>query len=188
MQLANQEAHRFNHEYISTEHLLVALVKEGNGVAANVLKRVLTDPLKVIREELERIGIQPGPDYDVQDKLPCTPRTKRIIEYAIDDAKKLGHHYVGTEHLLLGLLREGEGTAAQVLVNLGLDLKTVREYTLNLLGEGTTDKWDKLWFAWRDNHLAVLRKCGLSDDDIDRDMMRVFKMLEGYTPQEKDRG
>src|SRR5579885_2113435 len=132
MQLANQEAQRFNHEYIGTEHILLGLVKEGSGVAANVLKNLDID-LRKIRLEVEKI-VQSGPDMVTMGKLPQTPRAKKVIEYAIEEARNLNHNYVGTEHLLLGLLREQEGVAAQVLMNLNLKLEDVREEVLNLLG------------------------------------------------------
>jgi ATP-dependent Clp protease ATP-binding subunit ClpC len=134
MQLANQEAQRFNHEYIGTEHVLLGLVKEGSGVAANVLKNLDVD-LRKIRMEVEKI-VQTGPGGDqvVLGKLPHTPRAKKVIEYSVEEARNLNHNYVGTEHLLLGLLREQEGVAAQVLMNLGLKLEDVREEVLNLLG------------------------------------------------------
>jgi ATP-dependent Clp protease ATP-binding subunit ClpC len=134
MQLANQEAQRFNHEYVGTEHVLLGLVKEGSGVAANVLKNLDVD-LRKIRTEVEKI-VQAGPDMVTMGKLPQTPRAKKVIEYAIEEARNLNHNYVGTEHLLLGLLREQEGVAAQVLMNLGLKLEEVREEVLNLLGHG----------------------------------------------------
>ena len=134
MQLANQEAQRFNHEYIGTEHVLLGLVKEGSGVAANVLKNLEVD-LRRIRNEVEKI-VQSGPDMVTMGKLPQTPRAKKVIEYAMEEARNLNHNYVGTEHLLLGLLRESEGVAAQVLMNLGLKLEDVREEVLNLLGHG----------------------------------------------------
>jgi len=134
MQLANQEAQRFNHEYIGTEHILLGLVKEGSGVAANVLKNLDID-LRKIRLEVEKI-VQHGPGGEqvVMGRLPHTPRAKKVIEYSIEEARNLNHNYVGTEHLLLGLLREHEGVAAQVLMNLGLKLEDVREEVLNLLG------------------------------------------------------
>src|SRR6266699_917016 len=132
MQLANQEAQRFNHEYIGTEHILLGLVKEGSGVAANVLKNLDID-LRKIRLEVEKL-VQSGPDMVTLGKLPQTPRAKKVIEYSIEEARNLNHNYVGTEHLLLGLLREQEGVAAQVLMNLGLKLEDVREEVLNLLG------------------------------------------------------
>jgi ATP-dependent Clp protease ATP-binding subunit ClpC len=134
MQLANQEAQRFNHEYIGTEHVLLGLIKEGSGVAANVLKNLDVD-LRKIRMEVEKL-VQSGPDMVTMGKLPQTPRAKKVIEYSMEEARNLGHNYVGTEHILLGLLREQEGVAAQVLMNLGLKLEEVREEVLNLLGHG----------------------------------------------------
>ncbi len=132
MQLANQEAQRFNHEYIGTEHVLLGLVKEGSGVAANVLKNLDVD-LRKIRLEVEKL-VQSGPEMVTMGKLPQTPRAKKVIEYSMEEARNLNHNYVGTEHILLGLLREQEGVAAQVLMNLGLKLDDVREEVLNLLG------------------------------------------------------
>src|SRR6202167_2523777 len=125
MQLANQEAQRFNHEYIGTEHILLGLVKEGSGVAANVLKNLDID-LRKIRLEVEKI-VQSGPDMATMGKLPQTPRLKKVSEYAIAEARNLNHDYVGTGHLLLGLLREQVGVAAQVLLNLGMDLDRTRD-------------------------------------------------------------
>ncbi len=134
MQLANQEAQRFNHEYIGTEHVLLGLIKEGSGVAANVLKNLEVD-LRKIRLEVEKL-VQSGPDMVTMGKLPQTPRAKKVIEYSMEEARNLNHNYVGTEHILLGLLREQEGVAAQVLMNLGLKLEDVREEVLSLLGHG----------------------------------------------------
>ncbi len=134
MQLANQEAQRFNHEYIGTEHVLLGLIKEGSGVAANVLKNLDID-LRKIRLEVEKL-VQSGPDMVTMGKLPQTPRAKKVIEYSMEEARNLNHNYVGTEHILLGLLREQEGVAAQVLMNLGLKLEDVREEVLSLLGHG----------------------------------------------------
>ena len=134
MALANQEAQRFNHEYIGTEHILLGLVKEGSGVGANVLKNLEVD-LRKVRLEVEKL-VKSGPDMVTMGKLPQTPRAKKVIEFAIEEARQLNHNYVGTEHLLLGLLREQDGVAAQVLMNLNLKLEDVREEVLNLLGAG----------------------------------------------------
>src|SRR3954449_8757392 len=138
MALANQEAQRFNHEYIGTEHILLGLVKEGSGVGANVLKNLDVD-LRKVRIEVEKL-VKSGPDMVTMGKLPQTPRAKKVIEYAIEEARNLNHNYVGTEHLLLGLLREHDGVAAQVLMNLGLKLEEVREEVLNLLGAGVENE------------------------------------------------
>ena len=133
MQLANQEAQRFNHEYIGTEHILLGLVKEGSGVAANVLKNLDID-LRKIRLEVEKI-VQHGPGGPafLKGRLPHTPRVQKVIDYSVEEARNLNHNYVGTEHLLLGLLREQEGVASQVLMNLGLKTEDVRAEVLNLL-------------------------------------------------------
>lgn len=132
MQLANQEAQRFNHEYVGTEHILLGLVKEGSGVASYVIRSFGVD-LRSIRMEVEKI-VTAGPDMVTMGKLPHTPRAKKVIEYAIGEASKLKHNYIGTEHILLGLLLEEEGVAAQVLRNLGINLFDVSEEVLYLLG------------------------------------------------------
>jgi ATP-dependent Clp protease ATP-binding subunit ClpC len=131
MQLANQEAIRFNHEYIGTEHMLLGLIREGSGVAANVFKNFDMD-LSKIRLEMEKV-MQSGSDAVSLVKLPQTPRAKKVIEYSLEEARNLGHNYVGTEHLLLGLLREKNGVAVQVLMNLGLELDSVRSEILKIL-------------------------------------------------------
>ena len=132
LQFANQEACRFNHEYIGTEHILLGLVKEGNGVAAKVLESLGVD-LRKIRLEVEKF-LQSGPEMVTMGKMPQTPRAKRAIQFAREEAVALGHNYVGTEHLLLGLLRENEGVAAQVLTKLSVGLEQVRTATLEMLG------------------------------------------------------
>jgi ATP-dependent Clp protease ATP-binding subunit ClpC len=130
--LAKEEAKRFNHDYIGTEHILLGLVREGEGVAAAVLASFGLSSEK-IRIEVEKL-VQPGPSTVVSGDLPFTPKAKKVIELAMDEARTLGHNYIGTEHLLLGLIREGEGVASQVLMNLGLELDKVRDEVMNLLG------------------------------------------------------
>jgi len=133
--LAKEEAKRFNHDYIGTEHILLGLIREGEGVAAAVLENLGLDSEK-IRLEVEKL-VQPGPSTVISGDIPFTPKAKKVIELAMDEARNLGHNYIGTEHLLLGLIREGEGVASQVLVNLGLDLNKVREEVMQLLGSTT---------------------------------------------------
>lgn len=134
LQLAQQEAQRFRHDYIGTEHVLLGLIKEGRGVAANVLKNLDVD-LRLARIEVEKL-VEPSPDPEAPTgKLPHTPRTKRVLEYAIEEARLLGHNYVGTEHLLLGLIRTEDGVAAQVLLNLKVSVVAVRQEILLLLGQ-----------------------------------------------------
>ena len=130
--LAKEEAKRFNHDYIGTEHILLGLIREGEGVAAAVLQNLGLSSDQ-IRLEVEKL-VQLGPSTIVSGDIPFTPKAKKVIELAMDEARNLGHNYIGTEHLLLGLIREGEGIAAQVLVNLGLDLGKVRQEVMELLG------------------------------------------------------
>jgi len=130
--LAKEEARRFNHDYIGTEHILLGLIREGEGVAAAVLQK-LGVSLENIRLEVEKL-VQPGPSTQIIGDIPFTPRAKKALELAAEEARSLGHNYIGTEHLLLGLIREGEGVASQVLLNLGLDLNRVRNEVMELLG------------------------------------------------------
>ncbi len=135
--LAKEEAKRFNHDYIGTEHILLGLVREGEGVAAAVLENLGLSSEK-IRTEVEKL-VQTGPSTIISGDIPFTPKAKKVMELAMDEAVSLGHNYVGTEHLLLGLLREGEGVASQVLINLGLDLNKVRNEVMRLLGSAAPD-------------------------------------------------
>src|SRR3989338_5159347 len=132
---AKEEAIRFNHDYIGTEHLLLGLIREGEGVAAAVLQKMGLN-LETIRLEVEKL-VQPGPTTQVLGDIPFTPRSKKALELAAEESRSLGHNYIGTEHLLLGLIREGEGAASQVLLNLGLDLNKVRNEIMELLGSVT---------------------------------------------------
>jgi ATP-dependent Clp protease ATP-binding subunit ClpC len=130
--LAKEEARRFNHDYIGTEHILLGLIREGEGVAAAVLQKMGIS-LENIRLEIEKL-VQPGPTTQIIGDIPFTPRAKKALELAAEEARSLGHNYIGTEHLLLGLIREGEGVASQVLLNLGMDLNGVRNEVMELLG------------------------------------------------------
>ncbi|MCK4860137.1 MAG: AAA family ATPase, partial [Candidatus Omnitrophica bacterium] len=132
--LAKEEAKRLNHDYIGTEHILLGLVREGEGVAAAVLEGLLGISLQTVRLEVEKL-IKPGTDLLMSGDIPFTPKAKEVIELSFDEAKKMGHNYIGTEHLLLGLLRQKEGIGAQVLFNLGLDMKKLKEAITHLLGE-----------------------------------------------------
>lgn len=132
LSLAQEEAQRFNHNYIGTEHLLLGLVREGEGVAAQVLS-ILSVELNKVRSAVEFI-IGRG-DRIVLGEIGLTPRAKKVIELAVDEARRLNHHYIGTEHLLLGLVREGEGIAAGVLESLGVNLEKVRTTTIQVLAD-----------------------------------------------------
>ena len=129
---AQEEARRLNHNVIGTEHILLGLIREGDGVAARVLTSMGVD-IKDVRSQIEMM-IGTGP-FAIQGPIGYTPRAKRVMELAMDESRKLGHNYVGTEHILLGLIREGEGVAAQVLSNLGVSMEKARKEILNLVGQ-----------------------------------------------------
>jgi ATP-dependent Clp protease ATP-binding subunit ClpC len=138
MNLARHEAQRFNHEYLGTEHILLGLVQEGSGVAANVLKNMGID-LERITAEVEKL-VKTGPSMVTMGQLPFTPRAKKVLELSVEEAGNLGHNYIGTEHLLLGLIKENEGIAAKVLLNLSVKLEDVREEVLEFLGADTNEE------------------------------------------------
>jgi ATP-dependent Clp protease ATP-binding subunit ClpC len=130
--LAREEAGRLGHDYIGTEHLLLGLIREGGGVAAAVLENLTVD-LERVRLEVEKLVVIGGGTLTLGE-VPFTPRAKKVLELSVEEAQSLSHNYIGTEHLLLGLIREGEGVAAKVLENLGVKLDKAREITINLLG------------------------------------------------------
>jgi ATP-dependent Clp protease ATP-binding subunit ClpC len=185
--LAKEEAKRFNHDYIGTEHILLGLIREGEGVAATVLEKMGLS-LENIRLEIEKL-VQPGPATQIIGDLPFTPRAKKALEMAAEEARALGHNYIGTEHLLLGLIREEEGVASQVLINLGLDLNTVRNKVMEVLGSElpgfgqpqTKNKTPALDAFGRD--LTQLAKDGKLDPVIDRkvEIERVIQILSRRT-------
>ena len=128
--LAQEEAKMLNHNYIGTEHILLGLIHEGEGVAAKALES-LDISLDAVREQVQDI-IGQGQQQPT-GHIPFTPRAKKVLELSLREALQLGHNYIGTEHILLGLIREGEGVAAQVLVKLGADLNRVRQQVIQLL-------------------------------------------------------
>ena len=128
--LAQEEARLLNHRYIGTEHILLGLIHEGEGVAAKALE-TLGISLEAVRSQVEEIIGQGG--SSPSGHIPFTPRAKKVLELSLREALQLGHNYIGTEHILLGLIREGEGVAAQVLVKLGADLSRVRQQVIQLL-------------------------------------------------------
>src|SRR6187399_1823339 len=129
--LARKEADRFNHNFVGTEHLLLGLIKLGQGVAVNVLQKMGLD-LETVRMEVEK-QVGTGPDQKMIGNIPYTPRVKKVLALASKEAKALNHTYVGTEHILLGLLREGDGVAARVLKNLEVDIEQTRQEILKEL-------------------------------------------------------
>ena len=134
--LARKEADRFNHNFLGTEHLLLGLIKLGQGVAVNVLQKMGLD-LETVRMEVEK-QVGTGPDQKMIGNIPYTPRVKKVLALASKEAKALNHTYVGTEHILLGLLREGDGVAAQVLKNLDVDIEQTRQEILKELDPNFT--------------------------------------------------
>src|SRR6201987_5046010 len=136
LQLARKEADRFNHNYVGTEHLLLGLIKLGQGVAVNVLQKMGLD-LETVRMEVEK-QVGSGPETKMVGNIPYTPRVKKVLALAGKEAKALNHSYVGTEHILLGLLREGEGVAARVLKSLEIDIERTRNEILKELDPNFT--------------------------------------------------
>ena len=139
--LARKEADRFNHNYVGTEHLLLGLIKLGQGVAVNVLQKMGLD-LETVRMEVEK-QVGTGPDQKMIGNIPYTPRVKKVLALAGKEAKALNHTYVGTEHILLGLLREGDGVAARVLKNLDVDIEQTRQEILKELDPNFTPPQDE---------------------------------------------
>tara|TARA_B100000614_G_scaffold262909_1_gene300507 strand:+ start:81048 stop:81689 length:642 start_codon:yes stop_codon:yes gene_type:complete len=141
MALANQECQRLNHEYIGTEHILLGLAKEGNGVGCAALKK-LGVSLDDIIANVNKL-VRKGPEMVTMGRLPQTPRAKKIVEYAIEQAKGLGHNYVGSEHILLGILQEHDGVAAQILMNMGVTIDKTKTAIVQVLtdsDDGITDE------------------------------------------------
>src|ERR1700741_3917558 len=134
--LARKEADRFNHNFLGTEHLLLGLIKLGQGVAVNVLQKMGLD-LETVRMEVEK-QVGSGPETKIVGNIPYTPRVKKVLALAGKEAKALNHSYVGTEHILLGLLREGEGVAARVLKSLEIDIERTRNEILKELDPNFT--------------------------------------------------
>jgi ATP-dependent Clp protease ATP-binding subunit ClpC len=130
VKLAEEEARRLNHDYIGTEHILLGLIREGDGVAAKALTS-LGISLDAVRQQIEEI-IGQGQQAP-SEAIPFTPRAKKVLELSLRESLQLGHSYIGTEHILLGLIREGDGVAAQVLVKLGADLNRVRHQVIELI-------------------------------------------------------
>jgi ATP-dependent Clp protease ATP-binding subunit ClpC len=129
--LARTEALRFNHDFLGTEHLLIGLIKLGQGIAVNVLQKIGLD-LETVRREVEKLEGK-GPDQQVIGYIPYTPRANKALSLAVEEAKVLNHLHVGTEHILLGLLREGDGVAARALKNLNVDIAQIRREILKAL-------------------------------------------------------
>ncbi len=162
--LARKEAERFNHNYVGTEHLLLGLIKLGQGVAVNVLERMGLE-LERVRVEVEK-QVGSGPEQTISTQIPYTPRVKKVLSLAEKEAKQLNHSYVGTEHLLLGLLREGEGVAARVLQSLDVDIQRARQEVLAEIDPNfdPEDSEEDIFEMFEDDDDS-----SSSDDDSDED-------------------
>jgi ATP-dependent Clp protease ATP-binding subunit ClpC len=179
MTLANQEAQRLGHDHIGTEHLLLGLVRESSGTAALVLNEYRVD-LGKIRQQVEQL-VHPPAREKAKGALPLSDRYRKVIDFAVEESGNLSHNYVGTEHLLLGLLHLRDGTAAKVLAGLGLQLDDVRQHVLDLLGRSPASKDGLLQQAMRDLTLH------LADEQVDP--IAVRKIAEaminaGWRPQQ----
>jgi ATP-dependent Clp protease ATP-binding subunit ClpC len=179
---AQQEASRLNHNYIGTEHLLLGLIREGDGVAAKALES-LGISLDAVRQQVEEI-IGRG-QQALSGHIPFTPRAKRVLELSLREALQLGHSYIGTEHILLGLIREGDGVAAQVLVRLGCDLNRVRQQVIRLL-TGYQGKDAKV----AGSRLGERARAGVPDDFYPRigalERLAAVERWVGMRPDVKD--
>ena len=190
LSLAQEEAQRFNHNYIGTEHILLGLVRETEGVAARVLLNLNVELVKV-RSAVEFIigrGARPPPG-----EIGLTPRAKKVIELAVDEARRLNHHYIGTEHLLIGLMREGEGVAAGVLESLGVGLEKVREETNSIIQKQSSSQSSSSRSSTRTSRTPALDELGVdltkraADGDLDpvvgrdRELQRVIQILSRRT-------
>jgi ATP-dependent Clp protease ATP-binding subunit ClpC len=166
--LAQEEARMLNHNYIGTEHILLGLIHEGEGVAAKALES-LGISLEAVRSQVEEI-IGQGQTAPT-GHIPFTPRAKKVLELSLREALQLGHNYIGTEHILLGLIREGEGVAAQVLQKLGASLAVVRQVVIDLLGgrpapDIAETSGESLSDASRVEELALEEAAALGDEEV----------------------
>src|SRR5215510_10462020 len=177
--LAQEEARMLNHNYIGTEHLLLGLIHEGEGVAAKALES-MNISLEAVRSQVEEI-IGQGQAAPT-GHIPFTPRAKKVLELSLREALQLGHNYIGTEHILLGLIREGEGVAAQVLQKLGADLNRVRQTVIQLLSGYTGGKGSMVLDQFGRN-LTQLAREGKLDPVIgrEREIERVMQVLSRRT-------
>ena len=131
--LAREEAIRLGHNFVGTEHLLLGLIREGDGLAVAILKKLNVN-VSALKAEIEKI-VAVGTEFSPAGEIPFTPQAKKVLEYAISEARSLGHNYIGTEHLLLGLIREGEGIASLVLRDFGVSVAAAKAQAQELLGE-----------------------------------------------------
>lgn len=178
MQRASQEAIRFNHEYIGTEHILLGLVRDGGGVAASVMENMGFDQ-RIIRLGVER-WLQSGPEMVVGGDLPHTPRAKHVVEFAMEEARHLNCNHVGTEHLLLGLLREEDGIASQVLTGMGMRIENVREVIVGIVVGSIDIRNFPQWYVIAMHLLSdeIKRNIETKNDDYGGQLMAAIALLD----------
>jgi ATP-dependent Clp protease ATP-binding subunit ClpC len=189
--LAQEEARMLDHDYIGTEHILLGLIHEGEGVAAKALE-ALDINLGAVRQQVEEI-IGRG-EAAPSGHIPFTPRAKKVLELSLRESMQLGHNYIGTEHILLGLIREGEGVAAQVLVRLGADLNRVREQVIELLHGAQPEpvpiereeRLVRSRLAAIEARLAAIeQRVGAGPDTSEVDRLRALLRSHGIDPEDK---
>ena len=171
--LARKEADRFNHNFVGTEHLLLGLIKLGQGTAVNVLGQMGLD-LETVRQEVEK-QVGPGPDQKIIGNIPYTPRVKKVLALAAKEAKALNHTYVGTEHILLGLLREGDGVAARVLQSLHVDTEVTRQHIFRELDPN---------YALKSDDVILPRKLEIQSDRGPLDVSKRYDVYCGEGDQQ----
>ena len=138
--LAREEAERYQHEYLGTEHILLGVIKDGGGIAVLVLQRLGVD-IRQLKPEIER-NLPLSSNTLVIGDIPFTSRAKKVLEYAVEEARAMGHSYIGTEHLLIGLIKEKDGVAYRILSSFGLQYSDIKEQTINLLREPASEARD----------------------------------------------
>ncbi len=174
--LAQEEARMLNHDYIGTEHLLLGLIHEGEGVAATALTE-LGISLEAVRQQVEEI-IGKGKRASTRGHIPFTPRAKKTLELSLRESMQLGHNHIGTEHILLGLLREGEGVAAQVLQRLGADFDRVRQQVIELVsGREGDEEFDVFAAATEGGESTTYNEVIILLRDIARRVRRIEQRL-----------
>jgi len=182
--LAREEAERYNHEYLGTEHILLGILKDGGGIAITVLQKSGID-LEQLNMEIKR-NLPQSPPHRVGTEIPFSPRAKKVLEYAVDEAKAMGHNYIGTEHILLGLIKEKDGVASKILTSMGIKFSQAREYTLNLLHEPFTTPKEREKTPALDEFSRDLTELAIEDklDPVigrDKEIERVIQILSRRT-------
>jgi ATP-dependent Clp protease ATP-binding subunit ClpC len=182
--LAREEAERYNHEYLGTEHILLGILKDGGGIAITVLQKSGVN-LERLNLEVKK-NLPHSPHHSIGTEIPFSPRAKKVLEYAVEEAKAMGHNYIGTEHILLGLIKEKDGVASKILTSMGIKFSQAREYTLNLLQEPFTSPKEREKTPALDEFSRDLTELAMEDklDPVigrDKEIERVIQILSRRT-------